>query len=145
MHSCRIEVPRSQRASATALAPRAAFLAALMAAFFLSPELHPAQQNTRFCATCGFHGVESFINQNGQLVAHASTVPFRAPPERTNNPALIEIEPQLVVVAAERAKRVLSQVLQATDDFQDKIHISVLDRAPTGQPVAVVSQVHSDG
>jgi len=144
MFSRRIEESRSPRA----LIALRASMAALLGAFFClaAPELGAAPaQFARFCPTCNFHGVESFVNQTGLFVVHGSTVPFRGRPDGTNNPAIIELEPQLVVVAAERAKRALSQALRTTDDFQDKIHISVLDRAPVTQSIKVVSQIHPDG
>ena len=146
MFSCRIEEPRSPRAPLALRTPVVALLGAFLSFASASPELGAAPaQFSRFCPTCNFHGVESFVNQSGQFVVHGSTVPFRPPPDATNNPAIIELEPQLVVVTAERTKRALCQTLRASDDFQDKIHISVLDRAPVGQHVTVVSQIHSDG
>lgn len=146
MLSRRIEEPRSPRAPFALRTRMVALLGAFLYFAPASPELGAAPaQFSRFCPTCNFHGVESFLNQSGQFVVHGSTVPFRPPPDYTNNPAIIELEPQLIVVTAERTKRVLSQTLRASDEFQDKIHISVLDRAPVGQPVTVVSQVHPDG
>ena len=98
---------------------------------------------TRFCGTCGFSGIESFSSQNGQFVVHSSSVPFRPIP--VNNPAIILLEPQLVVVAAERAKDAVCNELRIPGTFSDKVHFSVLDRAPLGQPVTIVAQIHSDG
>jgi hypothetical protein len=123
----------------------AAFIAVLLS--FLAPSFSAAESISRyprFCAACGFHGVESFSGQSGQFVVHSSPVPARQLP-RLGNSALIQLEPEFVLVAAERTKRALCQELRIQDNFKDKIHISVLDRAPAGQRVAVVSQIHSDG
>jgi hypothetical protein len=99
---------------------------------------------TRFCGTCGFSGIESFSSQSGQFVVHSSSVRFRPIPG-TNNPAIIQLEPQFVVVAAERAKEAVCAELRIPNASKDKVHIAVLDRAPLGQPVTVVAQIHSDG
>src|SRR5690349_15365281 len=135
MLSCRVVLPLPRRA-------RIAALVGAILPFAALPLSAASPQVTHFCAACGFHGVESFMSQGGQFIVHGSRVPFRPPPERTNNPAIIELEPQVVVVTAERTKRAFCQALAIPDDFHDKVHLSVLDRAPLSQPVAVVSQVH---
>lgn len=97
----------------------------------------------RFCASCGFAGVDTFASRSGQFVVHGSTMPVRVP--ATNSPTLVTLEPQLVVITAERTKRTVGHELAQQDNFADKVHITVLDRAPVGQPVAVVSEIFSDG
>ncbi len=130
---------------------RRAIPAALLLFFisWLTPRIEllgadPFARIAGFCATCGFSGVESVASESGQFVVHSAAVSIR-PRIETNSPTIIILEPELVVVTAERAKRALRQELRITDQFRDKIHLSVLDRAPFGQPVAVVSQIHSDG
>jgi hypothetical protein len=145
MLSCRVESPRFTSAPAAMRIHWSAFFGIVLYFALTIGAADRISQFPRFCPTCRFHGVESFANQGGQFVVHGSTIPFRAPAPLTNNPAIVELEPQLIVVTAERTKRVLCQTLRATDDFQDKIHISVLDRAPETQPVTIVSQVHPDG
>ena len=134
----RIEVSCRKRAGMAALST---LLLSLVGFESLAAEF---ARFTRFCGTCGFSGIESFSSQSGQFVVHSSSVPFRPIP-LTNNPAIIQLEPQLVIVAAERAREAVYQELRIPNAARDKVHISVLDRAPLGQPVAVVATIHSDG
>ena len=122
---------------------RAALSTLFLFSFLPSFSAEPARF-IRFCGTCGFSGVESFSSQSGQFTVHISSVSFRPIPA-TNNPAIVLLEPQLVVIAAERTKNAICQQLRIPDTFSDKIHFTVLDRAPLGQPVTVVSQIHPDG
>jgi hypothetical protein len=105
----------------------------------------PVTSYTRFCATCGVLGADTILSQSGQFIVHGTTA--RAfPPRRTpDDPPLIELEPQLVAVTAERTKRAFLEELAVRDNFTDKIHMLLLNRGTPEQPITVVSHIHTDG
>jgi hypothetical protein len=122
----------------------------LGAAAFLAAGLHvhsaqPVQRFTRYCATCKIWGADTFGSQSGQFVVHGRSG-SKAPQYSiiTNTPALIELEPQLVAIAAERTRQAVLQELGLADGFQEKVHIIVLDLASPDQPIGIISELYSD-
>jgi len=106
----------------------------------------PVVSYTRFCATCGIWGADTFESESGQFIVHGHTGAKFAPVLLNPNARpLLELEPQLVAVTAERIKRVFLHDLGLSDSRADKIHIIVLDLARPDQPIGVVSRVHTDG
>lgn len=63
----------------------------------------------------------------------------------TNANRFIQAEPQLVALMGERLSRALGQELQLQSRRADRLHVTVFDLAPAGQPIGLITQVHSDG
>jgi hypothetical protein len=105
----------------------------------------PVASYTRFCATCGIWGADTIVSQSGQFIVHRSGGPSFPPLVRVGDPPLIECEPQLVAVTAERTKRAFLEEIGVPDTFRDKIHVVLLNRARPEQPIELVSHIHSDG
>ena len=127
----------------------ALFLGAL--AFLFSPTVFAAQPTatyTRFCVSCGVRDIDTFSSQSGQFIVHGGSARIlQLTPQAplANDRGVIEIEPQLVAVTAERTRTAFAQELGVSDGFRDKIHVIVFDIAPRGQPIGIVSHLHSDG
>ena len=105
----------------------------------------PVTSYTRFCSTCGVLGADSILSQTGQFVVHGPTERTFPPRWPENAPPLLELEPQLVAVTAERTKRAFLEELAVPDSFHDKVHVLVLSRAAPLQSIRLVSHVHTDG
>jgi hypothetical protein len=121
-----------------------AFIIAFCAAIF-ADAAQPVTSYTRFCVTCGVWGVETFESESGQFIVHGSTSAKFPPVIFTPDAPLVELEPQLVAMTAERVKRALLEELGIRDSYRDKIHVIVLDLARPDLPIGVVSRINSDG
>lgn len=101
---------------------------------------------TRFCATCGLWGANTFVSESGQFVVHGRSGTKFPPRLNGADPRLyVELDPQLAAVTAERVKRALATELGGADAFSGKVHIVLQDLAPSDQPIGIVSHVHPDG
>jgi hypothetical protein len=99
---------------------------------------------THFCVTCGIWGVDTFESESGQFIVHGNTG-VRFPPVNFNpDTPLLELQPQLVAVTAERIKRVLYQELGLSDSHRDKVHVILFDFARPDQAIRVISRMNSD-
>jgi hypothetical protein len=98
-----------------------------------------------FCAGCGIWGSDTFVSHSKQFVVHGNAGAKLRGGEGTNAMRLINLEPQIFAVTAERAKRALLQELGVADEFRDKIHGVVVDRMRPDSPIQLVSEVYSDG
>jgi hypothetical protein len=106
----------------------------------------PVASYSHYCASCGVRGVDTFASQSGQFIVHGPLQPATPPVVKDPNaPQLIEMEPQLIAVTAERTKRVFLAELGVNDTFHDKIHVLILPRARPESPIEVMSQIYSDG
>lgn len=106
----------------------------------------PVQTYTRFCASCGVWGADTVASASGQFVIHGNANPkplFRS--ANTKAVRLINVEPQMLAVTAERAKRAFLQELRAADGYQDKIHAVILDLAAPDRPIQLISEIYLDG
>src|SRR5687767_575386 len=101
---------------------------------------------TAFCAGCGIWGADTFVSHSKQFVVHGSIAPkLRLWDGNTNSLRLINLEPQIFAITAERTKRAFLQELRIDDVFRDKIHAVIMDRLPADRPVQLVSEVYLDG
>jgi hypothetical protein len=98
-----------------------------------------------YCASCNIWGADTFTSESGQFIVHGRSdgriVPRAA---NANNPALIQLKPQLVAVSAERVKRSVLEELQIQDQYRAKVHMVLLDLAPPDRPVELLSKVYRD-
>ncbi|HEV8544105.1 MAG TPA: hypothetical protein VGR78_17070 [Verrucomicrobiae bacterium] len=105
----------------------------------------PVTSYTHFCVTCGVWGVDTFESESGQFIVHGNTG-VKFPPVTFNaDTPLLELQPQLVAVTAERVKRVLYQELSLGDSHRDKVHVILFDSARPDQPIGVISRMNTDG
>jgi hypothetical protein len=120
---------------------------ALVAAFLACNAFGAATiEFTRYCAGCKIWGAATVASHTGQFVVHGSGFPKRHVREaNTNVVPLINVEPQMLAVTAERTKRAFLQELRQQDVFRDKIHAIILDFAAPSQPVQLISEVYLDG
>ena len=99
----------------------------------------------KFCGYCGIYGADTITSSTGQFVVHGGTLPL--PPRRTltNNPAMIELTPQLAAVSAERTRRLFVRQLSLREAHRDEVHIILLNRVEPEAPIHLVTRVFSDG
>lgn len=101
---------------------------------------------TRFCASCGVWGADTFSSQSGQFLVHGRSAPRANPVSmNTNSLPLLQLEPPLLAVTADRIKRAFLQALGANDAYRDKIHFIILDLASPQHPISLVSRIFADG
>jgi hypothetical protein len=126
----------------------ALFLQALIALYAMASlaAAEPPATYTRFCVTCGLRDIETFSSQSGQFIVHGTAGRRLTPrPPTTNGTSIVEVEPQLIAVTAERTRQAFIRELELTDSFLDRIHIAVLNFAPPNQPIGIISQINTDG
>jgi len=101
---------------------------------------------TRFCATCGVWGADTVSSESQQFIVHGRSSARRVLPAANQNAVpLIQLEPQLLAVTAESTKRAFLHEFGARDAYEGKIHIIILDLAPPGNPIGLVSRQNADG
>jgi len=105
----------------------------------------PVSQLTRYCAVCGLLGVDTSASESGQFIVHAYPPPQFEDRRIQTNITLVKLEPQFLVITAERTKRNFLQELELQDAYRGKVHIYISDRARPEQPLSIVSKMHSDG
>lgn len=122
------------------------FLLALLCVSLSSLADQPVASYSRLCASCGLWGIDTIVSESGQYIVHGmDRRNLFPPPRRENEEPLLELEPQLVAVTAERLKRAFLDDLGTTDSHHDKVHVVLLNRARPEQPIGLVSAVHVDG
>jgi hypothetical protein len=97
-------------------------------------------------AAPGFQKPDFITSHTGQFIVHGEG-PATPPPVVLGNDQAqtIDLEPQLAAMSAERIKRSILQIFRINDQYRDKIHLVLLDRAFRDQPIGMVATSFADG